>query len=417
MSARPGGEADKFGNRYEGAWTIFHLLRVLAGNVQAVTVEDVGDRGIGSEFTLTTADHDEAHQVKRGDGNANGWKLPKLASNGVLAAARHHVEQGRQFHFVSTIPAKTLQTLAQRARQSTSLEAFLTEPDWLTKELRPEFTYLSGTVYKSDEVAWLTLRGTWVHCHDEMGLRHMNDTLAELLLEGAPSRPAALSLGDLAITPPAIRLDAAAIEARLPEYGLRRAQRVGSPTVIQAVAATLASWKAGIDRELLQPSIPRSEGAALAEALKSGSNQMAVVVGTAGAGKSAVLHQAIRELEMVNWTVLGFRLDRLEAFASTAEIGERLGIGMSPVTALAAAAGERPSLLVVDQLDAVSLASGRMPLRFDAVADLVREAAAFPQMRVLLACRAFDVDNDHRIRQLVSDERVARVKGQARLHA
>ena len=31
-------------------------------------------------------------------------------------------------------------------------------------------------------------------------------------------------------------------------------------------------------------------------------------------------------------------------------------------------------------------------------------------MRVLLACRAFDVDNDHRIRKLVNDERVARIE-------
>jgi hypothetical protein len=69
--------------------------------------------------------------------------------------------------------------------------------------------------------------------------------------------------------------------------------------------------------------------------------------------------------------------------------------------ALSAVAQERPSLLVIDQLDAVSKASGRMPLTFDVVADLVREASAFPNMRVLLACRKFDVDNDDRIRTLI----------------
>ena len=56
------------------------------------------------------------------------------------------------------------------------------------------------------------------------------------------------------------------------------------------------------------------------------------------------------------------------------------------------------------------MASGRMPHGFDAVADLINEAAIFPQMRVLLACRAFDVDNDHRIRKLINDERVARIE-------
>ena len=32
--ARAGGEADKFGNSYEGAWTIFHMLLVLAGRAR-----------------------------------------------------------------------------------------------------------------------------------------------------------------------------------------------------------------------------------------------------------------------------------------------------------------------------------------------------------------------------------------------
>jgi hypothetical protein len=31
VSPRPGGETDKFGNRYEGAWTVQHVLRVLSG--------------------------------------------------------------------------------------------------------------------------------------------------------------------------------------------------------------------------------------------------------------------------------------------------------------------------------------------------------------------------------------------------
>lgn len=42
--ARPGGESDKFGNTYEGAWTVHHMLLVLAGRAKAIIVEDIGDR-------------------------------------------------------------------------------------------------------------------------------------------------------------------------------------------------------------------------------------------------------------------------------------------------------------------------------------------------------------------------------------
>ena len=75
----------------------------------------------------------------------------------------------------------------------------------------------------------------------------------------------------------------------------------------------------------------------------------------------------------------------------------------SPVAALAAAADGERAILVVDQLDAVSLASGRMPQSYAAVADVLQEARAFPNITVLLACRAFDVENDHRLRALISD--------------
>jgi hypothetical protein len=71
------------------------------------------------------------------------------------------------------------------------------------------------------------------------------------------------------------------------------------------------------------------------------------------------------------------------------------------VPALGALAGERPSLLVVDQLDAVSLASGRLTDQLDPIVEMITEAGAFPGMRVLLACRQFDLDRDPRLRALV----------------
>ena len=134
------------------------------------------------------------------------------------------------------------------------------------------------------------------------------------------------------------------------------------------------------------------------------------VVGDAGSGKSAVLHQVVGRIEAAGWPVLAVRLDRVEPFSSTMELGQRRGLDVSPVTALAAVAGERPCLLVIDQLDAVSLASGRLPTDFDAVSDLLREATAFSGMRVLLACRKFDLNNDYRIRALAESENLTRIE-------
>ena len=76
---RTGGEADKLGNTFESAWTVHQMLRVLAGRAKAITVEEAGQGGEGSEFTLTTLHHgDGAHQVKRQFGAENGWTPRQL---------------------------------------------------------------------------------------------------------------------------------------------------------------------------------------------------------------------------------------------------------------------------------------------------------------------------------------------------
>ena len=237
----------------------------------------------------------------------------------------------------------------------------------------------------------------------------MNDALAAAYLEGAPPTAAALSLGDLASRALGVRLDAAAIESRLGTYELRRAQAPGNSAAMQTVATVLGSWKRNLQRTLLQPSIAREESARLAQLIRSGTRQVTMVVGTAGAGKSAILLQAVEAVEASNWPTLALRLDRLTEIVSSTQLGEQFGLERSPVAALAAAAGSDPCLLVIDQVDAVSLASGRLPQAFDTVVDLLHEAAVFPQMRIVLASRAFDVDNDARIRQLLDEERVERM--------
>lgn len=348
-----------------------------------------------------------AHQVKRQHGTANEWKLPVLHANGVIAAARRHVAAGREYRFVSLVPARVLDELADRARRS-DLQSFVS--NMLTnKDLRSGFDYLSGDeVCGSPEAAWIMLRGTSAHAIDERDLRDTNAALAGLLLEGADPKLAAVGLGDLVPQNLAVELDGAKIESLLEEYGLRRAQLVGSPAVTQSATALLTSWRSSIQRELLSPPIARAETDEILTTL-AGEDRLVFAVGAGGSGKSAVLHEVVNRAEQDGWTMLGFRLDRIAApFSSTVELGQRLGLDRSPVSILAAVAGD-PSLLVIDQLDAVSLASGRMPLTFEAVADLIREAGAFPEMRVLVACRKFDVDNDHRIRTLVEDRRAKRV--------
>ena len=65
VSPRAGGEADKFGGRFEARWTVRWMLEVLAGRAQSIVAEERLELGEGIEFTVVGNDGQaDSHQVK-----------------------------------------------------------------------------------------------------------------------------------------------------------------------------------------------------------------------------------------------------------------------------------------------------------------------------------------------------------------
>src|SRR4051794_15193749 len=100
MSPRRGGEAAKFGARFEGRWTTAYLIDVLMGRVDCVTVEAVDPEADSVEFFVLRGEGEEGHQVKRQWQDRMNWSLRLLQDQGILEAAARMVRGGRDFHFV-----------------------------------------------------------------------------------------------------------------------------------------------------------------------------------------------------------------------------------------------------------------------------------------------------------------------------
>ncbi len=132
-----------------------------------------------------------------------------------------------------------------------------------------------------------------------------------------------------------------------------------------------------------------------------------LIAGAAGYGKSVIAGQVTDLARRAGWTVLVLAVDRLPDAATTYALGDALGLPDSPPTVLAGVSGGGDALLVLDQLDAVSVASRRRPERLGVVEDLLAQAASHPRLRVLLACRQFDLDNDRKLRAVAADEHTA----------
>ena len=83
---RTGGEADKFGNRYESLWVVDAALDIIDGEYVDLVVEAVGDEAAGVEFFRTNhSGTREYHSVKRQQ--ADG-KLDDQPSNAREATVR-----------------------------------------------------------------------------------------------------------------------------------------------------------------------------------------------------------------------------------------------------------------------------------------------------------------------------------------
>jgi hypothetical protein len=61
----PGGATDKFGNRYEGRWTVMCMIDVLDEEADAIRLEPPGVEGEGIEFWVRRGEARAYHQVKR----------------------------------------------------------------------------------------------------------------------------------------------------------------------------------------------------------------------------------------------------------------------------------------------------------------------------------------------------------------
>jgi hypothetical protein len=132
-----------------------------------------------------------------------------------------------------------------------------------------------------------------------------------------------------------------------------------------------------------------------------------VITGKAGAGKTACIVEFVEILRGRGIPVLAFRLDRIEPVSTAVELGKQLGLEESPALVLAAAATGGEAVLIVDQLDTISTISGRSASLFDAVEGLLGEVRGLRsrlKLHVVIICRIFDWENDHRLRRMISEQ-------------
>jgi hypothetical protein len=389
-----GGPSDKAGNSYERRWTVLALTELLLGNGQALRIEVPGEAGEGAEFRLLVEGVPEWHQAKR-QREAGPWTIHNLSQAGILGSWWPKIQAGGRCVFVSSTGAQELRELVERAASAASWAEFKAE--FLTGDQQQRFQRLRRAWDDPpEEAVFRALRRVDVRLIDEAQLARWVQDRLRALVGGVPGTAAAV-LGQFVDDTVHRELAAKDVWERLASHGIAPRNLSQDHKVVLRLGERVESYLQGLRALYIDGrELRREEADQTFSHLLDG--RRVLLAGGAGAGKSAIVAQVVQRARRKGWPVLVLAADRFPSADTVHRLGAELGLPDSPATVLGGRAAGGNALLVVDQLDAVSVVSGRHPERLGLVSELLTQAASYPRLYVVLACRRFDLDNDRELR-------------------
>ena len=299
-----------------------------------------------------------------------------------------------------------MRELAERARAAPGLEEFRRS---LSDQLASEFDNHIVPLALDPAEAYRKLQ----RCNFEtVGhprlIRSVEQRIPALIQrsEGTPANPVEVRhvLTDLAWHRLSQTISAGDVLGELKGHGFAEQPVVASAQVRANVNDRNQAYARRIKRTLVNGAyIPREQATTIVKKLTAG-GQSLLLAGSAGEGKSCVVAQVLNQLGEARIPHLALSTDELDGIVSSTDLASRMGLPASPAIVLGQmSAGDR-AVLCIDQLDALSFVSGRNLQGRAVLEELIEQASRYPELRIFLACRSFDLDHDDMLRGLVSGE-------------
>lgn len=408
MAFEPGGYADKLGNRFEGRWVVRQLLRLSFEDIRSVAVECIGDDERGVDLWVERKDGvRQAQQCKARNTGREHWSLSDLRTRGILAYLKLQLdrEPNHEFALVSGIPASQIADICQSARDSNGQagDFYRCQIEAISEKRRVAFREFCQALEldcgdPSDrERAVDYLRRTHFHRFlDDQSTRDELQTWAGMLFTGRPDAVIA-ALADYAQDQLRKPIFADALRKHMGDLGFHPKQLAHDMRLAPAINERQREFVEWLQPKLIRGElIPREETRQVCEALKT--DCVVVVHGTAGTGKSGVLFELQQELGREAILCLAVSLDQWHPKNTTREFGNDLGLPDSPVLCLDSLAQDRPSVLILDQLDSLRWTAAHSHNAMAVCRAFVREIQSLRsrgrRVGIVFSCRTFDLEHD-----------------------
>ena len=365
MTFEPGGIADKLGNRYEGRWVAKQFLRLLNEEIQSVAVELVGPNEQGVDLSVVKKDGtSQLQQCKARIGNYVSWSIAALHNKGILDNLKYHLNRNRnlEFSLISAIPGQPLADICDSARNSDNnpnnfFQYQINEVGENRSKVFNDFCKkLNLDTNKEDDIriAFDYLKRTYIEHFPDTSITKVDLlTSADFLINGEPETviSALLTYAEKDNYRKPIYAD------ELYQY-LEKNHKIfpkhlqHDKRLVPAVVELQNQFFESVQPRLIGHAIiPRAETLQIIESIDKG--QDIVVQGAAGYGKSSVLFELMKYLNLKDIPYIPIRLDRRIPDKNAKQFGEDLGLPESPANSLAGLAVDRKGVLILDQLDAI----------------------------------------------------------------
>lgn len=406
----PGGIADKLGNRYEAKWLVRNFIDVVANKAQWLKFEGVETEYQGFEFAIGRGETTEWHQTKVSAPKGN-WTINALKNEGVLKSFSNRFAADVNAHcfFVSQDNAKDFRTLTDKARIASTSDQY---GEILSDDQKRHFDQLKEEWQQDDEILLDWLKRSNVEIIPERELDSLNESFGGLYFYDGGENTFS-DLRELLENHFNITLTCDTARQAIKAHGtLKFKEWSFDPTIHarlneenEAYLQTYTPFGAGGE------TIARLQSETLIdEILKADGPELVLLTGIAGSGKSGVVRSAMAQLRALDVPLLAFRVDHYLSCSTREELGRKLtGREEGPVTTLKGTYPDKTAIIFIDQIDAVSEVSGRDGQVKEVIFRLISDASFFGGVRIVVACRTFDLESDPRLKRLKEANRTKHI--------
>ena len=356
-----------------------------------------------------------AQQCKGRNGNKDHWSSADFKRKGIWDYARNQLERAQniEFEFVSGASFNILTDVCFSARNSPNdpelfyscqtkvntkrgfflsvFEGFNFDHNSLADRIKI-FDFLrrfNGTLYPDDKNSWIELKmqvGRIVSGSTEPVIALLQDYAENTDNLGKP-------------------IYSDQLWQYLDKQGHFPKNLAHDAHVVPVIQHLQAAFDNSIRPRLIHGQmIPREEATQCLTKIMEGPS-LIVLHGAAGSGKSGVLFEIANQLKNEGSLYLPIRLDRYTPTNTPEQFGKEMGLPDSPVNCLAAIAGERKCVLILDQLDAIRWTSAHSSNALDVCRELAHQVNSLRRIgqniSLILSCRTFDLNNDPEIKEWV----------------